>query len=270
MRFDSNAAWQKAAASVRASRDVLLAVAGVFILLPNLAFSLLFPQPQNQPGMTPDQMMEVLSAFYAKALPWFLPVILLQGIGTLALLALLTDRRRPTVGQAIRLGALGLLSYLGAQLLLGLGVGLAGGIAISLSAAVGSKALATVIVALLIVAMVYIAVRTSLVPAAIMVEGERSPLAALRRSWRLTSGNAGRIGVFFALLMIVALVLLILIGGLFGLLGALFGPSGALVVNALVSAALTAVFSVYFVAIVAATHGQLAGDPGGPAAQVFE
>jgi len=270
MRFDSNAAWQQASASVRASRDVLLALAGVFILLPNLAFSLLFPQPQGQPGMTPEQMMDVMSAFYAQALPWFLPVIVLQGIGTLALLALLTDRRRPTVGQAIRLGALGLLSYLGAQLLLGLAVGLAGGLLISLAAATGSSALATVVVVLLLLVLVYVAIRTVLVPAAIMVEGERSPVAALRRSWALTAGNAPRIGAFFALLVVVALILLVLIGGLFGLLGALFGATAALMVNALVSAALSTIFSVYFVAIVAAVHRQLAGGDAGPAAQVFE
>ena len=270
MRFDSNAAWQQAAASVRASRDVLLAVAGVFILLPNLAFSLLFPQPHGQPGMTPDQMMEVMRAFYTEALPWFLPVIVLQGIGTLALLALLTDRRRPTVGEAIRLGALGLLSYLGAQLLLGLTVGLAGGILLTLAAATKSTALASVVLIMLLLALVYIAIRTVLVPAAIMVEGERSPVRALRRSWALTAGNGGRIGVFLALLLVVALIVLVLVGGLFGLLGALMGATGALVVNALFSAGLSAVVSVYFVAIVAAIHRQLAADTGGPAAQVFE
>lgn len=271
MRFDSNAAWQQAAASVRASRDVLLAVAGVFILLPNLAFSLLFPQPTGQPGLTPEQMMDVMSAFYAEALPWFLPVVVLQGIGTLALLALLTDRRRPTVGEAIRLGALGLLSYLGAQLLLGLGVGLAGGLLLTLAAVTKSSALATAVLILLVLVMVYVSIRTSLLPAAIVVEGERRPVAALRRSWSLTAGNAGRIGLFFALLIIVALVLLVLIGGLFSLVGALFGGSGALVVNALVSASLSAVFSVYFIAIVAAIHRQLAGGgDSGPAAQLFD
>ena len=36
MKFDSNGAWLDAMAAVRANRQVLLAVAGVFFLLPTL------------------------------------------------------------------------------------------------------------------------------------------------------------------------------------------------------------------------------------------
>ena len=41
MKFDSNRAWREASASASANREVLLAVAGVFFLLPGLA-SVLF------------------------------------------------------------------------------------------------------------------------------------------------------------------------------------------------------------------------------------
>lgn len=271
MRFDSNQAWQRAAASVGANREVLFAVAGVFILLPGLAFSLLFPQPEPQTGMSPDQMMEVASSFYMEAAPYFIPVALLQGIGTLSLLALLTDRRRPTVGEAIRAGALGLLSYIGAQLLLGLGIGLVGGLLVALGAASGSAAVAAVLVGLVAAVVVYIAVRTSLVAPVIVVEGQRSPVAALRRSWALTQGQAARIGVFFLLLFVVAMIVLLILGGLIGVAAALVaGPQGALVINAVVSAALGAAFSLYFVAVLAAVHRQLAGADPGETAQVFD
>ena len=40
MKFDSNQAWKQAASQVSANRDVLIALAGVFLLLPVLAFSL--------------------------------------------------------------------------------------------------------------------------------------------------------------------------------------------------------------------------------------
>ena len=271
MRFDSNQAWQRAVTSVRASREVLWAVAGVFILLPSLAFSLLFPQPEPQTGASPEQMMAAMQAFYVEALPWFLPVALLQGVGTLALLALLTDRRRPTVGEAIRTGAFGLLSYIGAQLLLGMAIGLVGALLVALAAASGSAPVATVMVVLVGAGVIYVAVRTSLVAPVIVVEGVASPVAALRRSWALTEGQAGRIGLFFLLLFVVAAVLLLIVGGLFGVLAALVaGEQGGMVLNALVSAALGAGFSLYFVAVLAAVHRQLAGADPGEAARTFE
>ena len=271
MRFDSNQAWQRAVASVAASRDVLWAVAGVFILLPSLAFSLLFPQPEPAVDASPEQMMATMQAFYVDALPWFLPVALLQGVGTLALLALLTDRRRPTVGEAIRSGAFGLVSYIGAQLLLGMAIGLAAALFVGVAAASGSGPFAAIMVVLVGAVAIYVAVRTSLVAPVIVVEGVASPVAALRRSWALTEGQAGRIGLFFLLLFVVAGVLLLIVGGLFGVLAALVaGEKCGMVLNALVSAALGAGFSLYFVAVLAAVHRQLAGGDPGEAARTFE
>ncbi len=271
MRFDSNQAWQRAVASVSASRDVLWAVAGVFILLPSLAFSLLFPQPEPSADASPEAMIAAMQAFYVEALPWFLPVALLQGVGTLTLLALLTDRRRPTVGEAIRTGAFALLSYIGAQLLLGLGIGLVGAVLVGLAAASGSGPVAALMMVLVGAVVIYAMVRTSLVAPVIVVEGQSSPVAALRRSWALTEGQAGRIGLFFLLLFVVAAVLLIIVAGLFGVLAGLVASDhGAMVINALVSGVLGAGFSLYFVAVLAAVHRQLAGADPGAAANIFE
>ena len=50
MRFDSNQAWKDAASAVSANRDVLLALAGVFFVLPSFAFTLLYPQPEPPAG----------------------------------------------------------------------------------------------------------------------------------------------------------------------------------------------------------------------------
>jgi cation transporter-like permease len=69
----------------------------------------------------------------------------------------------------------------------------------------------------------------------------------------------------------VAAVLLLIVGGLFGVLAALVaGEQGGMVLNALVSAALGAGFSLYFVAVLAAIHRQLTGADPGEAARTFE
>ncbi|GAM05589.1 hypothetical protein [Novosphingobium sp. MBES04] len=48
MQFDSNLAWNEAVARVRANRDVLMALAGVFFLLPALLSSVFLADIQQQ------------------------------------------------------------------------------------------------------------------------------------------------------------------------------------------------------------------------------
>jgi len=47
MRFDSNRAWQEATALISANRDVLWALAGVFLVLPSFAVGVLAPPPRR-------------------------------------------------------------------------------------------------------------------------------------------------------------------------------------------------------------------------------
>ena len=67
MRFDSNLAWKDAASAVSANRDVLLALAGVFFVLPSFAFALLYPQPEPPAGAAPEQLFELMGAFTPNA-----------------------------------------------------------------------------------------------------------------------------------------------------------------------------------------------------------
>ena len=74
MRFDSNLAWKDAASAVSANRDVLLALAGVFFVLPSFAFALLYPQPEPPAGAAPEQLFELMGAFYRQAWPVLLAI----------------------------------------------------------------------------------------------------------------------------------------------------------------------------------------------------
>ena len=121
MKLDTNMAWKQATAMVAANREVLLALVGVFIILPSLAFAIFYPQPEPVPGMQPADMMKMMQAYYVSALPLMIPVILVEAIGMLAIMALFTDHTRPTVGQAIGQGATALLPYVGALLLVAIG-----------------------------------------------------------------------------------------------------------------------------------------------------
>ncbi len=270
MTFDSNRAWQQATAAIRANREVLFALSGVFFLLPSLAFALLFPQPTPPAGMDERAAASFLLQYYGASVPYMIPVTMLQAGGTLALLTLLTDRR-PTVGDAIRTGFVALLPYLASQLLLGLAAGMLGGLALTVAGLTGSKGAVGLALLLGLGALLYIAVRTSLSAPVIAVDGVRNPIAALSRSWRLTEGSVLRIMVFYALILLAFAVVLSVVLTLSGLLLALALPANlAAIVSAVLSAALGAAMALTFVAVLAAVHAQLAGHPAEAVTSAFE
>ncbi len=268
MKFDSNLAWKEASAAISANREVVLALAGVFFLVPGLATALLFPVPQPTAGMDSKETAAVIASYYSSILPFMLPLFVFQAAGTLALLTLLTDRSRPTVREAIRSGARGVFPYVLAQLLLGVAVGLIGGLVLAVGSATGLGALTMAGIAVVGLLVIYAAIKTSLVGPVIVAEGERNPVAALKRSWLLTKGNSLRVGVFYLLVGLVFLIVTSVIVAVAGIVVALIGgPHAGELAGAVISAALNAVMALYFVAIVAATHRQLAGtSPSG----VFE
>jgi uncharacterized membrane protein len=262
MKLDSNRAWKHASRHVSRNRDALLAVAGVFFLLPQLALALFFPQPEPAVGMSEQQIVQLAQAYYLSTLPAMIPLVICQALGTLALLCLLSHATRPTVGQALRLGAAGLLTYLGAQILLGLGIGVVGGALVGLLAASGVGALALAGLLLVVLVAAAIALRVSLAGAVVAIEGERNPIRTLRRSWALTAGNAGRLLSFYALFLVAYLVILMIASLIIGIpLQMLASAPIAAIGTALVSGTLNALMAMYLVAIIEAVHHQLAGTP---------
>jgi hypothetical protein len=262
MTLDTNRAWKDATRNVSRNRDALIAVAGVFFLLPQLALALFFPQPEPAVGMSEQQMSALAQSYYLSTLPAMIPLLLCQAIGTLSLLSLLRHATRPTVGQALRLGLTGLPSYLGAQILLVVALTVLGGLLIGVLALSGIAALA--VAGLLLVALLALAVslRVSLAGAVVAIEGERNPLRVLRRSWTLTAGNAWRLLAFYALFFVAFLVILMILSMLVGIPLQMLGSGyGVEIASALVSSVLSALMALYLVAIIDAVHRQLAGDP---------
>lgn len=271
MTFDSNLAWKEASSAIRVNKDVVLALAGVFFLLPNLALALFFPPPEPAAGMDSKAMAAVISDYYISILPILVPTVLFQAAGTLALLTLLTDRSRPTVGEAIGSGVRGIVPYVLAQLILGIAIGLVGGAVFGLASATGLAALAVVGLVAVGGLVIYAAIKTSLVGPVIAVESERNPVAALKRSWSLTTGNSLRIAVFYVLVGVAFLVVTSVVVAVVGIFASLIGgPHAGEVTGVIVSSALNAVMALYFVAIVAATHRQLAGQTPDSVRATFE
>jgi hypothetical protein len=269
-KLDTNAAWKEASAIVSANREVLLALAGVFFMLPSLALAVIAGEPEVVPGMKGAQMVAALQEFYAKS--WWIVLIsaVLQIVGLLAILTLMRDRSRPTVGEAIRSALPGALSYLAAQFAVVIGLSLVGGLLIGLAAVI-SPVLAVVVVLLFMVALIFAVFRLILVGPVIAVEGVRNPLTAMIRSWRLTQGNFWRLFGFIVLIAILFVLVLGIIMAVVGLVLAIT-TSGEpqRIIAAVFSSALGAVGVVYFAGVLAAIHRQLAGPAAADLSATFE
>lgn len=272
MKLDMGAAWNSATAMLSTNRDVVLVVAGVFFFLPYLTLALLLPESiRSAPPQTDTSaMIAMMTDLYANYWWAFLLVSVAQGIGMLALLALLTDRKRPTVGEALKRGAQGFLPYLGSQLLVGLSLAVAIGIPIAVAAVSGGGAVLIVLGLLAFVAGLYMFVKFSLIAQVIAIDGIMNPLKVLPRSWQLTKGNSVRLLIFYFLLLIALGIVLLLITMVSGVVFAALGAQVEAIGNGIVSSALNAVFAVIFLAALAAVHRQLAGPSTESVSETFE
>lgn len=278
MMFESNRAWQEAVSAVSANRDVLMPVAGVFFLLPAViaAFFLGDVQTQmlSQLG-NPEALNKVMEGKFGLFMAIGLFSGLAQFVGAIAMLMLLTDRGRPTVGQAIGAAFSALPTMIGVMVLIWLGMVAAVLVMGVLSAALAMAlpaGLATFLIAVLLMGGVfYLLVKLSLVTPVVAIEGVRNPITALSRSWNLTKGNSLRIFGFYVLLflayMVISMLIMMVIGGLLALAG-----TGTVVtfLSSVVSGAVGAVVAMVFTAVVAAIHRQLAGPSTEAISATFE
>lgn len=274
MKFDMGRAWSEGVRLLTSNRDVVAIVAGVFFFLPYLALTLSMAGPAGEleaaEQMAPEAAFEQVMAAYADS--WWLLAIfmLMQGIGMLGLLALLTDHRRPTVGEALKFGATALLPYIGAQILQSLFIAVVLGIPIGLAIMTGSNALIAVVGLAALVGFFYLFTKFSLLPPVIAIEGTLNPLGALKRSWQLTKGNSLRLFLFYALLVVAMMVVFIVLSMIVGLVLAVVGGQVLVFGQGVMASALNAAWVTLFLAILAGVHRQLAGDSTGRLSETFE
>jgi hypothetical protein len=270
MKFDMARAWTDAVERLGANRHVVLIVAAVFFFLPYLALMLLLPgdmaelQVANAAGADPDEVWNALTAFYGRI--WWAVALMavVQGIGMLGLLALIGDRARPTVGQALVIGAKTFLPYVAAQILQALAIAFAAIVLIGIGGATGVSAVAVIMTLAALVLAAYLFTRLSVAIPVIALDRVFNPLAALARSWRLTRGNSWRLLAFYLLLFVVLIVLAMVLGFGFGLAGVLFGEAGAKIVSSVVGSFMNMVFVTVYLAVLAAAHRQLSEPTAAP------
>lgn len=267
MKFDMSRAWDQATAMLRNNLRMVAVVAGVFFFVPVAALLLLLPDFTQEPalanaGADPQAMSKMITAVLQEVWWALLGAMVLQIVGMMALYRLLSDRTRPTVGEALSFGIRALLPFIGASLLVqliqavlvGLPTRLAEGTAAG--PAIGLVGLAVT---------VWLTLRFLLIGPVVAIERELNPLRILPRAWRLTAGHATRLLAFFILLITAAVVLWLVTALLFSLVFGLMGPETSQFGFVLVTAAAMAGYSAVYSAVLVAIHRQL-GDTGQPQA----
>lgn len=264
MKFDMGAAWSTATGLLGKNRDMILVVAGVFFFLPYLAVTLLMPQAMTPQAISPDDidaLTEMMMQTYADYWWVMLIIFVAQGIGSIALMMLLTDPARPTLGEALRRAGGAFLSYFAANLLAALAVLTGVLLPAGLMSALGGAVLSVLAVFIAIPLMIYLVVKFSLLLPAIAVDGLRNPVQALARSWRLTRGNSLRLFAFYLLLLIASLVVVLLATMVMGVVLAAIGGQVEVIGNAVFTSLVNAGWVALYLAVLAGVHRQLSSGP---------
>ena len=228
MRIDYSRWWDDIAATARANASILLAVAGAFVFLPALVAGLFtLPMEPLAEGATPAEALQRLTGYVgANAVPQ-LVLLLFTVLGQLVAYTVLLDPRRPSVGDAFRLGLPLFLPLLLVNILVNLLVGFG--------------------FVLLIVPGLYLAGRTIVAVAAAVAERRGNPLASVGRSFALTRGQGWRIFFFIFLVFLVAFIVQIAVNGTLGTgIGLLPGADDRFSLRSLLLAALGALFTALF------------------------
>lgn len=237
MRLSYNELWNDAVALVRSNRPLLIALAGAFFFLPNLALALLAPFEEPAPGVS---LVEALSAYMREYWPLVLAGGLVEMLGTLTMLNLFLRPEGRTVGALIA-GSLALLPSL-----------FVAGFFANLILLFGF--------ALLVVPGIYALGRLALLAPAVAAERRRNPFEALGRSFELTRGHGFAVaGILVIIYVIGFLISLALTRGLGSAAILLAGRHIGVLVSEVLGALVWAAVNVLLVALGAVLYRHLAG-----------
>lgn len=264
-------AWSDAVQLLGNNFGLVATIVGLFYFLPSFAIGVFLPELADPAAAAPvpadnsdpqaafRAMMDVMQETYLAFWPFLLLTTIASYIGSIAVLALFSDRANPTVGDALKAGILGAPTYLASQVLFALALGAVIGFLVAGSFAI-LPALGILIGIVGAIFAVYASVKLVLIPAVIGVEGERNPITAIKRSWQLTKGNSVRIFIFLVVLLLVISLISLIASMAFGVVFALIGGSAATIGTALISSVTSSIMGAIFLCVLAAIHRQLTGD----------
>lgn len=270
MKFDMGRAWSEGVAKVSTNFSLLAILGGVFFFVPSVLMFVAMPDAMSfmtNPNMEPEDMEKIFANLGPSFFGIYLLVLIASLVGYAAMIALVGDQRRVSVGEAIAVGFKALLPLIAITVLLSIAyiilIAIVSVIIGLLAVAFGvvSTGLAATVTLVAIVAMVlaliWIMTRFSLVMPVLAIDRTMNPFTALGRSWRLTKPAQRRLFLFYVLLFVAYMVIAAVLFMIIGLIAAGIGaPSVLGFINGLIGALVAMLFS----GIVAAIYHQLSSD----------
>ena len=256
-RFDTMKIWDEASAALLANHEVLLAVLGVFVILPNFSLQMLAPVPEPISGQLPAQWFARVGQYTDIYLMPMLGGMVLELFGMLIALALLGDPARPTVLEAIRQAVRVVPSFMTAVIGSFAVAILSVAIPVTFAVLAGQQQLTTGIAFMAIVPTLYVLARFSFVGPLVMLGGVRNPVVALRSSFTVSRGIGWQLLLFLLLIYFAFWIVGWLITAAAVLVTTLIaGAAGAALVGALIACFIQAALAATFVAVIAASYRQ--------------
>lgn len=265
MNFDMNTCWSRAVELIQAHFQLLLIVAAVFLLLPNVAIYMLIPDMQSIVDPMADQ--DVVAAQMASIIGPLIGVglvsLVLQFAGYSSMVALMSDAR-PTVGQALGTGIKAVPSLLGLAIIFFIMYFL-GAMAIIvpfslLGGLAGLPFVAAIGFIPVLVFVAWLAGRASMSLPIMVLEGTLNPVTAITKSFALTKPRQWPIIGFWAIIIVIMVIASLIFTSVFGLIAALTGSGtvSALILG-LTSGLTGMIYGIVMCGIASAMHGQLSG-----------
>lgn len=241
--FSYSALWDDTSRMLKTHSAILIALAGVFVFLPNLLSTYLLPFPQAK---SIAEVMSHTSAYMERNWHWQLLIWLITSAGAISIILVLMGREASTVGDAISRSFRLLPAYLLA--LICSNVILLGGLL------------------LFVIPFLYLFGRLCIVGPVVVAERRTGPFDAIRRSFELTKGFGwaviGLIAIIFVVGMLLSGVVTLVLGTILVLiLGQGLGGFLLLMIGAALSASLATVLLVLYVAIYRRLSAQTARVP---------
>lgn len=236
MQFSYSAVWDDTVRMLRANASLLLAVAGAFLFLPSVVVGFIAPQPTGQISMA--AMMDYVAANW----PLLLLVNLIGITGNLAILTLVLDHGRPTVGAAIRAAFMLLPFYVLASLVSGFLI------------FIGTLAL--------ILPGLYAIGRLAVLAPVMVAEARHQPVDAVRRTFEVSRRRGWAI---LGLILLVVIAFYIVNVAATTVLGSIFllidraggGPGVGAFLLLLLESALGAAFSTLLIVLIGSIYRRL-------------
>jgi hypothetical protein len=238
MNFSYSAVWEDMLGLLKANSTIIIALAGVFMLLPALLVAYLLPMPETADI---SRMWMLMGEYFSANWHWLLLESLVSMIGGIAILLLVLDRGGTTVGGAIAAAVALLPFYFIAALLAGFIIGFG--------------------FVLLILPGLYLFGRLAPLGPVVVAERRRNPIDALQRTFAITKGNGWAVLGLVLLIGIAAVIAMFVVNMILGLIfilvaGQELGRLLTMIVEAATGAALGTLLILLYAAIYRALSGR--------------